>query len=96
LEALVGPARQKWTLASPLFWKGRMSALVKSRHFAVQSPCPLYPRKRTCAVQLRMSALGHKRTHAVQQLGSLLDHLVSAGDERLRKGKAECFCGLEI
>jgi len=31
---------------------------VKSRHFAMQKPCPLYPRKRTCAVQLRMSALG--------------------------------------
>ena len=24
--------------------------------------CPLYPRKRTCAVQRRMSALGQKRT----------------------------------
>jgi hypothetical protein len=24
--------------------------------------CPLYPRKRTCAVQLPMSALGQKRT----------------------------------
>jgi hypothetical protein len=24
--------------------------------------CPLYPRKRTCAVQLEMSALGQKRT----------------------------------
>ena len=33
------------------------------------------PRKRTYAVQLRMSALGHKRTHAVQQKGSLFDHL---------------------
>ena len=32
---------------------------VISRHFAVQSPCPLYPRKRTCAVQLGMSALCH-------------------------------------
>src|SRR6516165_8980808 len=30
-------------------------------------PCPLYPRKRTYAVQLGMSALGQKRTHAVQQ-----------------------------
>jgi hypothetical protein len=29
--------------------------------------CLLYPRKRTCAVQLGMSALGQKRTHAVQQ-----------------------------
>src|SRR5262249_38184700 len=35
---------------------------VISRHFAVQSPCPLYPRKRTCVVQLGMSALGQKRT----------------------------------
>ena len=24
--------------------------------------CPLYPRKRTCAMQLGMSALGQKRT----------------------------------
>jgi hypothetical protein len=24
--------------------------------------CPLYPRKRTCAMQLAMSALGRKRT----------------------------------
>src|SRR5262245_53105927 len=27
-----------------------------------KGPCPLYPQKRTCAVQLRMSALGQKRT----------------------------------
>src|SRR5262245_33613443 len=41
--------------------------------------CPLYLRERTCAVQLRMSALGQKRTHAVQQNDThwcLLDHLV--------------------
>src|SRR4029450_3037717 len=31
---------------------------VISGHFAAQSSCPLYPRKRTCAVQLQMSALG--------------------------------------
>src|SRR5262245_12015240 len=28
--------------------------------------CPLYPRKRTCAVPAAMSALGDKRTHAAQ------------------------------
>jgi hypothetical protein len=28
----------------------------------VKTACPLYPRKQTCAVQLRMSAKGHKRT----------------------------------
>src|SRR5262245_13291932 len=29
-----------------------------------QTACPLYPQERTCAVQLGMSALGHKRTCA--------------------------------
>src|SRR5262245_66210508 len=29
--------------------------------------CPLYPQKRTCAVQTPMSALGQKRTFAVQK-----------------------------
>src|SRR5262245_34389878 len=33
--------------------------------------CPLYPRKRTCAMHKRMSALGHKRTFAC-----LFDHLI--------------------
>jgi len=33
-------------------------------HLAVQSSCPLYPRNRTCAVQLGVSAKGQKRTLA--------------------------------
>jgi hypothetical protein len=37
--------------------------------------------KRTCAVQLGMSALGQKRTHAVQQKGSLFDHLIGAFEQ---------------
>jgi hypothetical protein len=44
--------------------------------------CPLYPRKRTCAVQLGMSALGQKRTHAVQQK-RLFNHLIGAAEQRL-------------
>src|SRR5262249_4987089 len=40
---------------------------VKSGHRALQSPCPLYTRKRTCALQLGMSAMGQKRTHALHQ-----------------------------
>jgi hypothetical protein len=39
-----------------------MSALVKSRHFAAPSLCPLYPRKRTLINARRMSAKGQKRT----------------------------------
>ena len=34
---------------------------VKSRHLHCNRPCPLYPQKRTCAVQLGMSAMGQKR-----------------------------------
>src|SRR5262245_33059609 len=36
--------------------------------------CPLYPRKRTCAVQLRMSALGQKRTLACMREMLFLQH----------------------
>src|SRR5262245_60355431 len=36
----------------------RATAKAKFR----KRPCPLYPRKQTCAVQLGMSALGQKRT----------------------------------
>jgi len=31
---------------------------VKSRHLRRNKSCPLYPRKRTCAVHVPMSALG--------------------------------------
>src|SRR5262249_37505141 len=31
-------------------------------HSRRKKPCPLYPRKRTCAVHKPRSALGHKRT----------------------------------
>src|SRR5262245_7362167 len=45
--------------------------------------CLLYTRKRTCAVQLGMSALGQKRT------STLFDHLVGAGEKRRRHGKTK-------
>src|SRR5215468_6477482 len=40
-------------------------------------PCPLYIRKRTCAVQLGMSALGQKRTSAYS--------ITSSAHERLQE-----------
>src|SRR5262249_54311967 len=56
-----------------------------------KGPCPLYPQKRTCAVQQRMSALGHKRTHAAQQKGSLFDDLIG-GDQQARWNcQAKCL-----
>ena len=44
-EAVSVCGRGGWATACPLW--------VISRHFAVQSPCPLYPRKRTSANKLR-------------------------------------------
>src|SRR5262249_8109215 len=43
------------------------------QHSEGSARCPLYPRKRTCAVQLGMSAIGQKRTSV-----HLFDYLVGA------------------
>ena len=53
--------------------------------------CLLYPQKRTCAVQLGMSALGQKRT-----LRHSFDHVVGAAEQRLRDGQAEGFGGFDV
>src|SRR6478609_9010847 len=53
--------------------------------------CPLYPRKRTCAAQTVMSALGQKRT----SLG-LFEHLVSEREQFRRDIQSERFGGLAI
>src|SRR5215468_2351698 len=54
-------------------------------------PCLLYPRKRTCAVQRLMSALGQKRTLLVS-----FDHFVGGDEHARRYCKTECFRRLEI
>ena len=40
-------------------------------------------------MQLGMSALGQKRTHAVQQTAPLFDHFVGAGEQRRRHGEVK-------
>jgi hypothetical protein len=50
--------------------QNRMSALppiATAKAKFRKRPCLLYPRKRTCAAQTSVPALGHKRTHAAQQ-----------------------------
>ena len=51
---------------------------VKSGHVQLHKPCPLYPQKRTCAVQLADVRFVPIADHAAPQKGSLFDHLVGA------------------
>src|ERR1019366_85612 len=58
--------------------------------------CPLCTQKRTNAGAAGLSAMCHKRTHAVQQTASLLDHLVGAGKQCSGDGEAKRLGGLKI
>src|SRR4029450_1023199 len=75
-----------------------MSALppMRPRKRIRKRSCPLYPRKRTCAMHQSMSALGQKRTNAVQQTSSLFDHLVRTPDKCVGNVDAECLGRLQV
>ena len=47
---------------------------VIGENFAVQSAYPLYPQKQTCALQRGMSALGQKRTFAIDGIPNCACH----------------------
>jgi hypothetical protein len=53
-----------------------MSAMGLSSRDAVRVGCPLYPQKLPRLSPTGAAVMGHKRPHAVQQLGSLIDYLV--------------------
>ena len=61
------------------------------RHPRCKKACPLYPQKQTSAVHQAMSAFGPKAN-----IGTLFDHLISAGDQRRRNRETERLGGLEI
>ena len=50
---------------------------------------PLYPRKRTCAVQLGMSALCQEETHALQQTAAQFDHFFGNSDQHILNARRE-------
>src|SRR5262249_12267911 len=53
--------KSSWT-GGPIVAEAKCPLWIKSRHMECKTSCPLYPRKRTCALQLGMSAMGQKRT----------------------------------
>jgi hypothetical protein len=70
-------------------WRDQISmSALPPKADMVKFRCPLYPRKRTFAHAIRMSALGQKRTHAAQQNTSFIRSL-------RRRGRAAIyFCQL--
>jgi hypothetical protein len=62
---------------------------VKSGHLHCNRPCPLCPQKRTCAVQLWMSAKGQKRTSLHPVVSGALTHVTFFAVEFLQKCLSE-------
>jgi hypothetical protein len=58
----------KWSICAAKILNCSCPLWVKSRHGTIKLRRPLYPRKRTWLSTAMMSALGHNRTHAAQQI----------------------------
>jgi hypothetical protein len=72
------------------------TARVISRPHAVFSPCPLCPRKQTKSRRAGRSASCHLLPFAPQQITSLFDHLVGAGEQRRWDFEAERLGSFEV
>jgi hypothetical protein len=82
------------TRASPPFRECR--SWVKSAMLAVGRSLPVYPDNRTSSISAATSQKCQERTRAPQQLSSLFDHLVGAGEQCHWNVEAESLSGLEV
>src|SRR5262249_32606308 len=69
---------------------------VRLGHGGMSALSPFYPQLRTLVDAAGTAGSCHNRTYAVQQTELLFDHLVGAGENRIRHGQAEGLGGLEI
>ena len=66
-------------MTKAFFLTEKLPKRLRHRHNCKK--CPVNPRKRTCAVQLGMSALGQKQTYAAQQVMSALPPIATAKED---------------
>jgi hypothetical protein len=69
---------------------------VESGHGGFNLRCPLLSAKRTFIAAIGMSALGHFRTRAPQQIEMLIDHVVSERKQLIWDIQTECLRGLAV